>query len=193
MIPPVVLLDACVLYSASLRDLFMWLANAVLYFPKWTEQIHTEWIENVLKNRPDLSRERLERTRQLMNLHAEGSLVQEYEHLIPTLTLPDENDRHVLAAAIESKATVIVTFNLSDFPRQALEPYGIESLHPDAFLCALFSEEPDMFLGALQAMVSQLKSPPRTLDQHLDVLRNQGLKQIAEHLAKRVQESDKEK
>ena len=77
MTPPVAVLDACVLSSASLRDLFMWLAAAGIYFPKWSERIHAEWVDNVLKNRPDLSRERLERTRELMNLHAEGSLVEE--------------------------------------------------------------------------------------------------------------------
>ena len=49
MMPPVAVLDACVLYSASLRDLFMWLALAGVYFPKWTEEIHEEWIRNVLE------------------------------------------------------------------------------------------------------------------------------------------------
>lgn len=186
MTPPTVVLDACVLYSASLRDLFMWLTNAGVYFPKWTEQIHTEWMENVLKNRPDLSRERLERTRALMNLHAEGSLVEDYEHLIPNLSLPDEDDRHVLAAAIEAKASVIVTFNLSDFPPHTLASYEIEPQHPDALLCRLFDEQPETFLRVLQEMVSHLKNPPRTLEQHLDVLRAQGLKEIAERLAAKL-------
>ena len=187
MMPPVAVLDACVLYSASLRDLFMWLAAAGMYFPKWSEQIHAEWMENLLKNRPDLSRERLDRTRELMNLHAEGGLVQEYEHLIPALSLPDENDRHVLGAAIWSNASVIVTFNLSDFPEQALEPYGIEAQDPDAFLCNLFAEEPEAFLAALQQMVSQLKKPTRTLEQYLNVLRNQGLENIIERIVARQQ------
>lgn len=182
MIPPIAVLDACVLYSASLRDLFMWLALADLYVPKWTEEIHAEWIENVLKNRPDLSRERLERTRNLMNSHAEGSLVEGYEHRIATLSLPDADDRHVLAAAVEAGATHIVTFNLSDFSSQMLAHYGIVPQHPDAFLCELFDAKPEAFRAALQEMVAQLKNPPRTLVQHLDVLRGQGLKEIAERL-----------
>jgi hypothetical protein len=53
-----------------------------------------------LQNRPDLSRERLERTRDSMNTHLLDSLVTGYEELIPSLQLPDENDRHVLAAAL---------------------------------------------------------------------------------------------
>lgn len=64
---PIALLDACVLYSAPLRDLLMWLAIEGVYLPKWSEMIHQEWIKNLLEVRPDLSPERLNRTRQLMN------------------------------------------------------------------------------------------------------------------------------
>jgi hypothetical protein len=45
----------------------------------------------------------------------------------PTLTLPDADDRHVLAAAIRAEADVIVTFNLGDFPAETLKRYGIEA------------------------------------------------------------------
>jgi hypothetical protein len=192
MMPPVAVLDACVLYSASLRDLFMWLALAGVYFPKWTEDIHEEWMRNVLENRTDLSQEKLDRTRTLMNLHAAGSLVEDYAPLIPTLSLPDANDRHVFAAAITCEASVIVTFNLSDFPNQALAPYGMEAQHPDVFLCQLFDAEPEAFLGALQEMVSQLKNPPRTLLEHLDILRGQGLRETADRLAARLTKTEAE-
>ena len=70
---------------------------------KWTEAIHEEWIRSLLENRPDLTREQLERTRQLMNAHVRDCLVADYEDLIPVLTLPDPDDRHVLAAAIRSE------------------------------------------------------------------------------------------
>ena len=41
-------LDACVLYPPSLRDLLMWLATTGVYKPRLTEQIHAEWIHSVL-------------------------------------------------------------------------------------------------------------------------------------------------
>ncbi len=179
----VAILDACVLYSAALRDLFMWLAVSDIFRPKWTEQIHQEWIGNLLKNRPELMREKLERARSLMNSHAERSLVEDYEHRIAALTLPDANDRHVLAAAIEAGASVIVTFNLSDFPRRVLSAYGIEAQHPDVFLSALFEENSAAFLEAVREMIAELKNPPRTWEQHLDVLRRQGLTKTVESLA----------
>jgi len=47
--------------------------------------------------------------------------------------LPDSGDHHVVAAAIRSKANVIVTFNLKDFPRSIEAEYGIEIQHPDDF------------------------------------------------------------
>jgi hypothetical protein len=88
-----------VLYSASLRDLLVQLALTDLFQARWTDEIHDEWVRNVLANRPDISPESLARCR-LMDLHVTDCLVTGYESLIPTLTLPDANDRHVLAAAI---------------------------------------------------------------------------------------------
>lgn len=73
-----------------------------------------------LRNRPDLSRKQLERTRSLMNAHVRDALVDGHLSLIPALALPDPDDRHVLAAAIQCGADLIITFNLDDFPERAL-------------------------------------------------------------------------
>ncbi|MFT4641948.1 MAG: hypothetical protein ACI8T1_005292 [Verrucomicrobiales bacterium] len=97
---PIVVPDACVLYPAGLRRLMMWLAVHNVIRPKWTVEIHDEWMRNVLKDQPDLTRENLERTRRLMDAHAGDCLVSGYEKHISALSLPDPNDRHVLAAAI---------------------------------------------------------------------------------------------
>src|SRR5579863_19981 len=127
----IVLYDACVLYSAPLRDLLMHLAITDLYQAKWTNEIHDEWIRNVLANRHDIKASQLERTRELMNRHIRDCLVTGYETLISSLKLPDLNDRHVLAAAIRSSASIILTYNLKDFPAKSLSPYAIEAQHPD--------------------------------------------------------------
>jgi len=70
--PLIVLYDACVLYSAPLRDLLMHLALTDLFQAKWSARIHEEWIRNVLTNRPDLSRAQLERTRMLIGYTRSG-------------------------------------------------------------------------------------------------------------------------
>jgi len=67
--------DSCVLYPAPLRDLLMWLALSDLFRARWSNDIHEEWIRNLLEDRPDLTRERLERTRGKMNSHIRGCLV----------------------------------------------------------------------------------------------------------------------
>jgi hypothetical protein len=89
----------CVLYPAPLRDLLMRLALTDLYHAKWTQEIHKEWMRNLLKNRPDLTIERLESVRARMDLHVRDGLIEGYEELIDGIKLPDPNDRHVLAAA----------------------------------------------------------------------------------------------
>jgi predicted nucleic acid-binding protein len=106
-----VVYDACVLYPAPLRDLLMRLTLTDLYRASWSNQIHNEWINAVLRNRPDLSKAQLERTRSLMNAHVRDALVDGYQTLIPALELPDPDDRHVLAAAVQCGADLIVTFN----------------------------------------------------------------------------------
>ena len=108
-----VVYDACVLYSASLRDFLLRLATSKLVAPFWSEEIQNEWMNSLLEKRPDLKRENLERTCRNMNFHFPSGLVRGYELITPTLTLPDPNDRHVLAAAIHAKAKYIVTFNFS--------------------------------------------------------------------------------
>jgi len=103
------LLDASVLYPVSLRNLLMCLTLNGLFQARWSRQIHEEWITAVLRDRPDLSADKLHRVRDAMNAQAEDCIVTGHESLIDSLTLPDPDDRHVLAAAIVAGADVIVT------------------------------------------------------------------------------------
>lgn len=94
----------------------MRLALSDLFRARWTDRIHAEWIDAALKERPNLERAKLGRTRDLMNTSIRDCLVAEYEPLINGLEFPDADDRHVVAAAVRARADVIVTFNLKDFP-----------------------------------------------------------------------------
>ena len=98
-----VIYDACVSYPAPLRDLLMHLALTDLFKARWTDEIHAEWI-NALLRREQYDREILERTRDLMDSSVRDAKVTGYEWLIDSLDLPDPNDRHVLAAAIKAGA-----------------------------------------------------------------------------------------
>ena len=160
----------------------MWLATAHAYQPRWSEKIHMEWMRSVLANRSDVTREGLERTRLLMDRVDPECLVTGYETLIPLLSLPDADDRHVLAAAIRAQSPVIVTFNLSDFPATVLSPYGIVALHPDIFLCQLMDEEEEQFLVGVRRHRASLHRPPQTEIEYLEALKRNRLPTLAERL-----------
>ncbi len=172
------LYDACVLYPAPLRDLLLELAVTDLFRAKWSSHIHDEWIRAVLEDRPDLTTSQLWRTRDLMDEHARDCLVEDFEELIPSLTLPDPNDRHALAAAIRGRADVIVTYNLRDFPEKELQKYGITPQHPDEFLLLLFNLAPSIVCTAARTHRARLKHPPKTTVEYLETLQRQSLTQF---------------
>lgn len=153
----------------------MQLALTDMFRARWTDQIHDEWIRNVLKNRPDLTIEQLTRTKELMNSHVRDCLVTGYEWMIPSLQLPDPDDRHVLAAAIKGEADVIVTINLADFPKTVLEEYELEVQHPDDFISSLMDLRPFKVARAAETCRKRLKRPQKTVDEYLEILLQQGL------------------
>ncbi|MEG0243579.1 hypothetical protein D3C81_660970 [compost metagenome] len=181
--PFTVVYDACVLYPAPLRDLLMHLALTGVYRARWSEQIHDEWTRNVLKNRPDIAAAQLARTVAFMNQAVADSLVSDYEPLIQGLDLPDEDDRHVLAAAIKCGATVIVTYNLKDFPPTILKRFEIEALHPDVFLSDIWDLDQAAVLEAVKKQRVALKNPVYTPRELLDTLLKQRLPEIVKQLS----------
>lgn len=182
----IALYDSCVLYPWPLRQLLMYLALTDLYRAKWTNAIHDEWIRNVLAKRSGLTQDQLERTKKLMNENVRDCLVEDYEQLIPALTLPDPNDRHVLAAAIRSSASVIVTFNLKDFPEKNLKKYGIETQHPDNFIMHLLDLSSDTVCNAIRTLRNGLKNPPLSASEYLESLQRQSLPMTVKELQKYI-------
>jgi predicted nucleic acid-binding protein len=177
-----VLVDACVLYAAPVRDLLIELAGRDLFRAKWTEQIHNEWVGSLLENRPDLTRENLERTVRLMNDSVLDCMVSGFEPLMTGLELPDPNDTHILAAAIHAHCDAIITFNRKDFPKAVLDQYDIELLHPDDFLHFQFDLGDAQVITAVQRIRSRLKNPQLSAAEYLDRLEAQGLPKIVSEL-----------
>lgn len=167
---PVALLDANVLYSATVRDLLLTLAEAALLAPRWTIEIHNEWIANLLRKRPDLDPAALARTRAAMDAAFPEALVRGYERHTPHLQLPDAGDAHVLAAAIEAGAAVIVTFNLRHFPRSVPQPHGMFAASPDAVVAELLRKEPRLCCDAISARRRGFRRPPISAGEYLEML-----------------------
>lgn len=165
-----VVYDACVLYPAPLRDFLMWRGLSGTFRARWSQDIHEEWKRNLLINRPDLTKDQVNRTSDLMDRAIPDGLVEGHEELVAGLTLPDPDDRHVVAAAIRCGANVIVTLNQKDFPHELLAPYGIESQHPDEFVDNLLGLDAAAVVSAAQRQRDQLKNPSIDVDHYLDIL-----------------------
>lgn len=168
-------LDANVLYPAPLRDLLMRLAVTDIFAARWSNRIHEEWIRNLLKNRTDITREQLERTKALMNKSVRDCVVENYEQFEEQLLLPDKNDHHVLAAAIKCNAHAIVTFNLKDFPSSELSRYDIEAISPDEFIQNQLDLNFSLVCRVVKRHRESLKNPPKSIAQYLDTLESCGL------------------
>ena len=182
--PPVVVLDACVLYPAAQRDLLMWLAAAGTIRAHWTNQIHDEWMRNVAHDY-GVERSVLERVRRLMDHAAGDALIggyQRYESLFPKT---DAKDRHIAAAAVAARKrsgagnVTILTWNLKDFDRKEMAAAGITAENPDAFLCRLLAGAPEHTVAAFTRMRDNLRNPPKTSRECADTLAAQGLKNFS--------------
>jgi len=160
----------------------MRLALTGLFQARWTDRIHDEWTRNVAAKRPDITPASLARCRQLMDKHVSDCLVTEYEALIPTLTLPDPDDCHVLAAAIHGGAGFIMTFNLTDFPASILERFDIEAIHPDKFIVRLWDDHREAVLEAMRLQRAGLKRPPKTATEYIANLEQCQLPETAARL-----------
>ncbi len=63
--------------------------------------------------------------------------------------LPDEDDRHVLAAAILARANTIVTQNTKHFPKECLDKFGVLRQTADDFLIHQYHLRPQLLLDKL--------------------------------------------
>ena len=182
---PVALLDACVLYPQMLRDVMITLARAGFYQAKWTARINDEWVRQLVKKNPDREHQVL-RTKELVNLSVEDCLIENFEHVIETVALPDPDDRHVLAAAIHGKADYIVTLNLSDFPSNVLEPHGIVAQSPDDFLASLVEDAVPQACEAIGLLRKRYRNPAMSAEEFLASLSRKGLYRTVDLLGQRI-------
>jgi len=175
--------DANVLFSMTITDIALEAAQADFFRPRWSADIHDEWIRNLLKKNDKHDRARIDYRRKTMDSAFPDALVAGYEDLVHVLDLPDQDDRHVLAAAIVGNADVIVTKNVKHFPDSKLAPFAIEVQHPDTFLIHQRGLNPAKFLECVRRCRSRLKNPPKTADEYLDGLKRAELVVLASELA----------
>jgi len=173
-------LDTNVIYPVVIRDLLLWFAHYDLYTPKWSAHIFNEW-ERVMISK-GVSQEEASKRVQVPNKAFPDAFVVNYEGIIPNLTLPDPDDCHVLAAAIKSNASVIVSNNIKDFPKEYLGSFGLSVQSADDFLTDIIDLNHELSIRAFREMVEHKKKPLLDFYQVLEQLRNSGLKDTANYL-----------
>lgn len=165
----VAVVDANVLYSIELTDLFLTLAVHRLVRVHWSDAILGEVRRN-LALRPDLSAAAIGYRIDRMNAALPDACRELPEDDVVDSMPINPKDRHVLALATHVEADCIVTFNLGDFPNALCEPYGVEALHPDDLLDAVAATDPARTAAAVSEMAARRKRPPMTVRQLLDRL-----------------------
>ena len=183
--PPAVLLDANLLYPFQLRNLLVQFGVDLLIHPRWTGRIHDEWI-GTLAATGKVTRERLLRTRGIMERVLPGADVPGWERRLPDVPdLPDPDDQHVLAAALEAPAPTILTLNLRDFPAALLAPLGVAAEHPDVFLSKLHDADPEAVRASAEAAHANLSRSAPSFAAFLGALARQGLPAFVARLRNR--------
>lgn len=143
-----VLLDACVLFPTVLREVLLSVARAGLYRPLWSSRILEEWARAARRYGP-LPEMEARGAIALMEAEWPKASVRIGAATEAKLWLPDPNDVHVLAAAIDGGADRLVTFNLKDFPKREVCEWGMRAENPDAFLHGLWLDAPDAVARAV--------------------------------------------
>jgi predicted nucleic acid-binding protein len=160
--PPRVVVDANVLYPFSLRDTLLRAAAKGFFQLYWSEQILDEMTRSLVTS-AGLSEGQAARLRSEMEKAFPEAMVSGYQRLIPSMR-NQEKDRHVAAAAVRARATVLVTSNLRDF---RAVPKGIAVQPPDTFLTDLFAVKGDAMVELLIEQAHALKKPAVSLHELL--------------------------
>lgn len=134
-----VLVDACSLVDVLGRNLLLSLAQADFFRVRWSAAIMDETekaLAEIFQSRGyDDPASSAKRARRAMEEAFEDATVSGFERLIPCLSdIPDPGDAHVIAAAIKTRAFVIVTENQKHFPAPFLKPLDLEAKSADAFM-----------------------------------------------------------
>lgn len=171
------------LVPIALADTLLRLAEAELYRPLWSERILDEMVWAVEEIHPELADGRARRHAETMNRAFDDACVRGWEPLVEAIVLPDEDDRHVVAAALRGQADLIVTANLSDFPASSLEPLGLETQSPDDFLLNQLDLDPDAVIGVLHAQATATQRPAITFDALVEHMARYGVPRFAQAAA----------
>jgi hypothetical protein len=160
-------IDACSLAGALKRNLLLTLAEAEFFRVRWSAKVMQETadaIRDILDGRDVSDAEaRGHAAVAAMTDAFEDAMVADYDDFLCVAgKLPDQGDAHVLAAALKTRAHVIVTDNMKHFPAGILKPLNIEAATTDEFVANTITLNPGKAVSAIRRMRERLKRPEKT-------------------------------
>jgi len=179
-----VALDACALVPIVLADTLLRVAERGLYRPLWSGRILAEAQGAILAIHPDIDVATVARRFTDMEMAFDDAMVTGWQDLEETISLPDPDDRHVVAVAIRGGAQAIVTSNLADFPSDTLAALDLEAVHPDDFLLDQLDLSPVIVQDVIREQAKHSKAPPLTALDLILRLERSGAPQFADELGR---------
>ena len=152
-----VLIDTCVLYPTVMRELVLGVAKTGAFTPLWSERILEEWSRAARKLGPT-GEPQARAEIALTEAAFPKAKVAIPVGLANRLWLPDENDIHVLAAAVGASADAIMTLNAKDFPKGTLAEEGLSRIDPDMTLYRHWLEAPNAVEDVAQSVLAQARA-----------------------------------
>lgn len=175
-----VFVDACVLAGALKRNLVLSLAEAEFCRLRWSRAVLDETekaISHILARKGDPSPDdRARKSRMAMEAAFEEAEVSDFNAFEAACAgLPDQGDIHVLAAALKTRADVLVTENLKDFPVGIVADLGIEVKSADDFIADTIELDPGRAVAAIKRMRKRLRRPELDAEDLINAMDAAGL------------------
>lgn len=179
------------LAGALKRNLLLTLAEAEFFRVRWSVPVLDETekaiAEILQKKEVSDAVDRAKRARNAIEAAFEEACVSDFDHLLPVCAgLPDEDDRHVLAAAIKTQAATIITDNLKDFPEPVLSALNMEARSADDFIADTIALNTGKAVAAIRRMRERFKRPEKTAEVLLLDMEASGLVAVVDVLRPHV-------
>lgn len=174
------LIDACTLADVMRRNLLLTLAEAEFFRLRWSQDILDETEAAIAKIRHAKgdhdAAAKAAKARRQMEAAFPDAMVGDLGHHLPSCRdLPDPKDAHVLAAALKTRAAVIVTENIRDFPDSVIGPLSMEAKSGDAFIADAIALGEIQAVTAIGMMRKRFKRPEMSAEDLLLGMEARGL------------------
>jgi predicted nucleic acid-binding protein len=182
-----ILVDTNVLFPFSVMDLMLALTEDSVHEVIWTQALLAEWERVIVREQRRSAASAAAVTSAIREYFAESEVPESaYHHLIEQMPGRDPDDQVHMAAAVAGRAAAIVTWNLADFPAEALAAYRVRVCTPDDYLCGLLDEWPVEILDTVVRMAGEKRRPPMTPIELTDSLSKAGTPVFAQRLQARL-------